>query len=158
MLGRRIPAAFTHFANDRGGCPPEQWEKERPHFEHAACGIFLAGTLSYLEGKYKEGKTTSWKRPGVLETDFDTHVQKNENFKKVNISKNGLDALVCIRNAVTHNDSDLAENIDTESLEKVTSASINGVTLNGSIVSLTLDFMEYVRKAYVAVAQYHGDG
>ena len=157
MLGRRIPEALTNFAHGGGGRPPEQWAEERPHFEHAACGIFLAGTLSYLEGKYGD-EPKPWNRPGVRGTDFDAFVQNNANFAKFHISKNGLDALVCIRNAVTHNDSNLAQNKDPNSLAKVNSASISGVTLNGSIVRLTLHFMEYVRKAYVAVAQYHGDG
>ncbi len=161
MFGRRVHEALRHFAKCGGGRPTEQWAKERPHFEHAACGIFLAGSLAYLEGKYK-GKSKPWNRPGVLETDFDSFVQKNANFTKSHISKNGLDALICIRNAVTHNDSDLAQNSDPNSLAKVTSATIDGIILNGSIVRLLSndreDFMEYVRKAYVAVAQYHGDG
>ncbi len=161
MFGRRIHEALRHYAKDGGGRKPEQWAKERPHFEHAACGIFLVGSLSYLEGKYGV-KPKPWNRPGVRATDFDSFVQENANFTKYHISKNGLDALVCIRNAITHNDSDLAKNSDRNSQAKVTDAKMVGIILNGSIVRLisndTEDFMEYVRKAYVAVAQYHGDG
>jgi len=38
------------------------------------------------------------------------------------------------------------------------SEAIDGVHLEGSIVSLEGSFMEYVRLAFVAVTQYHGDG
>ena len=157
MFGRRMTAALKSFANDGGGSDPVKWAKERPHFEHAASGIFLAGSLAYLVGKYGE-EPKAWKRAGTRGSDFDTFVQKNDNFSKARISKSGLDALVCIRNALTHNDGDLALNDDKKSLAKVTGANLDGVVLNGSTVSLTLEFMEYVRLAYVAVAQYHGDG
>ena len=161
MFGRRIHEALRIFAKGGGGRSREQWDKERPYFEHAACGIFLAGSFAYLEGKYGNNPRP-WNRAGVAETDFDTFVQSNANFTKSHISKNGLDALVCIRNAITHNDGDLAQNSDSSCLDRVSSAAISGVSLNGSTVRLLStdleDFMEYVRLAFVAVAQYHGDG
>lgn len=84
------------------------------------------------------------------------------NFAKGGICKAGIEALICIRNAVIHNNNDLSKNKATASLSKVSAAAIPGVVLNGSIVKLvsnrSVDFMSYVRLSFVAVAQFHGDG
>lgn len=159
MIGRRLPEAFTHYFNDGGGREAKKWAVERPHFEHVACGIYLAGCLAFLEGRYKpKGEPAPWNRPGVRGENFDVFVEENANFVKAQVSECGLDALICIRNAFTHNYNDLAGNRDNESLEKVEGAAIKGVHLEGSVVSLDGSFMEYVRLAFVAVTQYHGDG
>jgi len=120
MIGRRLPEAFTHYFNDGGGRAAVKWAQERPRFEHVACGIYLAGCLAYLEGRYREeGEKLPWKRHGVRGKDFDKFVEENANFVKAKISKSGLDALVCIRNAFTHNDNDLEMNKDNNSQKKV---------------------------------------
>jgi hypothetical protein len=84
------------------------------------------------------------------------------NFANKNISKAGIEALICIRNAFIHNSNDLSLNRDTNSRTKVSSAQIPGVALNGSVVTLVSnrnnDFMEFVRMSLVAVAKYQGDG
>ena len=68
-----------------------------------------------------------------------------------------MDALACIRNAVTHHDGDLAQNRNQQSVAIVTAASIPGVPLTGTVVSLEAPFLEFVRLATLAVRNYHGE-
>jgi hypothetical protein len=79
------------------------------------------------------------------------------------LSSSKIEALVCIRDATTHNGGDLAKNRDEESLGKVQSADIPNINLNGFLVTLhpsrhDEDFMEFVRQCYLAVCMYKDDG
>ena len=163
MFGRRFHNLFMSAINHGIGADEIKWQQELPLFNHYACVMYLSGCLAYLESTYGR---CAWKNSqnGV---DFDTFTINNPappktSFSNRNISKSSLDALVCIRNAVIHNNNDLSQNNDTASLAKVTAASIDGVSLNGSIVTLSStqqeDFMNHVRLCLVAVAQFYGDG
>ncbi len=68
-----------------------------------------------------------------------------------------MDALVCIRNAVTHNDGDLSKNRDKKSASIVTAANLPGVTLDGTVVKLDAPFLDFVRVGTLAVRNYHGE-
>jgi hypothetical protein len=144
------------------GSDPVKWAAERPVFEHYACGMYLSGCLSYLESTY--GKAP-WKSSTTRT--FDQFISSRpakqlSNYSRLGISENGIEALVCIRNAFVHNNSDLALNKDKSSLTKVARAALPGIHINGSTFELSSnnkeDFMAYVRLALVAVAQFHGDG
>jgi len=165
IYARRLHNALRHSIEDGDGRTDDHWKNvERSLFEHYTCGMYLAGSLAFLEGRYGE---KPWNGVGPNQVDFDTFLQQlegavKERFEKARISKSGIEALVCIRNAVTHNYNDLSKNKDKNCLSKVREAAIPGVTLNGTIVKLSsnnkIDFMEYVRKALVAVSMFHGDG
>lgn len=165
VFARRLHYGLRRAIEDGDGRVDSEWvHVERPHFEHYTCGMYLIGSLAYLEGKYGE---TSWTRPSSMYADIDDFIANlsdpiRRKFRSFGVSRAGLDALVCIRNAITHNENDLSGNRDRSSVHKVRNASIVGVTLNGSVVTLssnrTADFMEYVRKSFVAVSMYHGDG
>lgn len=164
MFGRRFHNSFrTTFENGLGG-DQNQWAAERPLFEHYSCAMYLTGCLAYLEETYGRN---AWISSPVHASDFDNFLHScpdpaRTNFQKRGICKAGMEALICIRNAVIHNSGDLSQNNDSSSLRKVTLAAVPGVVLNGSIVSLVsnrqIDFMAYVRLSLVAVAQFQGDG
>lgn len=160
---RRLHNALR-YAIENLDVTPQQLATERPLFEHFACGMYLAGSLAFLEGKYC---TQPWRPKSPQQGTFDQFLQQlpakqAKIFQVAAISQNGIEALICIRNALTHNDSDLARNTDKASLAKVTAAKIPGVTFNGTIVTLSssasVDFMEYVQKSLVAISMFHGDG
>ena len=159
MFGRRFHNTFRSAIENGDGRANEILIEERPIFEHYACGMYLSGCLSYLENTYGHN---SWKSTdnGTFDTFIANH-QKN-NFSNFGICEDGIDALICIRNAFIHNNGDLSLNRDINSLSKVISANIIGVKLAGDIVTLFSnrdeDFMEYVRLSLVAVAQFNGDG
>jgi hypothetical protein len=159
-LGRRLHDALRHAIEDdetyAGG------RVTRSHFEHYACSMYLAGTLAFIEGKYgKNAWRKSANRAGLDEFLATKDDKRKTTLHRAGISEAGLHALVCIRNAVVHNDADLARNNDRRSIRKVSSASLPGVQLDGSTVRLrstnSEDFMEYVRKSFVAVSMLHGD-
>ncbi|HEY9098314.1 MAG TPA: hypothetical protein VIN38_05525 [Thiobacillus sp.] len=159
---RRLHNALR-YAIENMDVAPDKLAIERPLFEHYASGIYLAGSFAFLEGKY--GKQP-WLPTPPRQVPFDQFLQqlppKVENtFAVAGISQKGVRALVCIRNAVTHNDSDLAKNDDKSCIAKVTDANLPGVTINGSVVTLSstasTDFMEYVRKSLIAISMFHGD-
>jgi len=163
MFGRRFHNLFRTSIENGDGRDEITLAQERPIFEHYACVMYLSGCLAYLESTYGR---CAWNinQNGI---DLDTFTTNNPappktSFSNRKISKASLDALVCIRNAVIHNNNDLAQNNDTASLSKVIAASIDGVSLNGSIVTLSStqqeDFMSHVRLCLVAVAQFYGDG
>lgn len=165
IFGRRIHNALRHAIEDGDGRKDDKWiNDERPLFEHSLCGLYLAGCLSFLEGKYG---VRSWSNATAAGSSLDSFIRnlpdhsKNE-FVKFGVSEAGLDALICIRNAFTHNDNDLSKNTDNTCLSKVSSISIPGVTINGTLIKLSsnekVDFMEHVRMSVVAVSMYYGDG
>ena len=159
-LGRRLHNALRHAVEDsenyRSGAVA------RADFEHYACSMYLAGTLAFLEGKYG---TQPWKasasRLSLNAFLAEPGDKRREGLQKAGVSEAGLRALVCIRNAVVHNDGDLSKNTDKRSEATVQAAKLPGVTISGSMVHLAscpdTDFMEYVRKAFVAVSMQHGD-
>lgn len=162
MFGRRLHNAFKHAISDGDGRTDDEWlYVEKPVFAHNICSMYLTGCLAFLEDKYGE---RPWNEPANGQPDLAAFIENLPEHPKANLSKvtkDTLDALVCIRNAVVHNENDLSENRDTESVKKVTDASLPGVTLQGSMVTLlsenTTDFMEFVRKSFVAVSMYYGD-
>jgi DNA-directed RNA polymerase subunit H (RpoH/RPB5) len=124
--------------------------------------MYLAGTLSFLEGKYG---VSPWKGSPAV-TCLDSFLAKPGDkrcayLRQAGVSERGLEALVCIRNAVVHNDSNLSKNKDKKALAKVSAAALPGVSLSSAVVRLVStqrgDFMEYVRKSFVAVSMQHGD-
>jgi hypothetical protein len=124
--------------------------------------MYLAGTLAFLEGKHGN---RPW-RPNTASIGLDAFLAAGNDKRKsilvtAKVSEAGLDAIACIRNAVVHNDADLARNTDRHSLKKVSTAALPGVHFTGSVVHLqsaeSEDFMEYVRKCFVAVSMLHGD-
>jgi hypothetical protein len=160
---RRLHNALRHSIENMD-VAPEKLATERPLFEHFASGMHLAGCLAFLEGKYG---TQPWLPKPPQQRSFDQFLQQlppkvASTFSEAGISQNGVEALVCIRNAVTHNDSDLAKNNDRSCLTKVKAANLPGVAISGSVVTLSstasIDFMEYVRKSLVAISMLHGDG
>lgn len=161
ILGRAMHNALRK-AIDEEDWPHERISEIRPFFEHYSCVMYLSGTLTYLEDKYG---TRPWNKTGSDFKNFDDYVYscKIKSFKIKGVSTGLLEALVCIRNAVIHNGSDLSKNRDTDSYAKVLEQNIPNITLNGTIVKLNSsdysnDFMETIRQCYLAVAMYHGDG
>ncbi|MBK9237128.1 MAG: hypothetical protein IPO19_14470 [Rhodoferax sp.] len=134
---------------------------KREDYEHYACGMYLAGTLAFLEGRYG---SKPWKASGrgISLDEFlaERDDKRKEPLQIAGVCVAGLDALVCIRNAVTHNDGDLSKNIDSQSLSKVSAAALPGVQIVGNSVRLSsgysVDFMKYVRESFVAVSMLHG--
>ena len=134
--------------------------EEHPDFVHYSNAIYLAGCLAFLEGE--DGKY-SWNLPGASHSDFDTlaaaePAPPKPSFRECGISASALDALACVRNAVSHNGGDLAKNWNEDCLEVVGAAGLPGISLDGSVITLEAPFLEYVRLATVAVRMYHGDG
>ncbi len=164
MFGRRFHDVFRGVIENGDGRDPNVWAQERGIFEHYSSGMYLSGCLAYLEGVYGRAPWNQKPSGDNFDTFLSNHPVKHqrENFKKAGISSAGLNALVCIRNAYIHNASDLSKNDDKDSLRKVTSAALPGVTISGTVVQLTSnrteDFMKFVRLSLVAVAQFHGDG
>ena len=159
FYGRRLHNVLRTAINT-GGDGSAHWEQNPKLCEHHACASYLISGLAYLEGIYG---TKSWHNAGAKHNDFDAFIAASARLSNRNISKAGLDALVCIRNSLTHNGGDLSKNTDTSSLAKVSAANIEGVLLNGPMVTLesdgkSIDFMNYPRVSVVAVAQYNGDG
>jgi len=68
-----------------------------------------------------------------------------------------MNALAEIRNAVVHNDGDLAKNRNKQSMAMTSAANLPGVNLSGSVVTLDAPFLEFVRVATLAVRNYHSE-
>jgi hypothetical protein len=130
---------------------------EHPLFVHHTLIFYLAGCMAYLEN---EDGLHSWHSAGVSFPDFDQYIASlphDHRFQLYGVSKGSLDALVCIRNACVHNGCDLSLNRDRNSIGKVNSASVSGVSLSGTSISLQQEFLEFVRLSTIAVRAYHGD-
>jgi hypothetical protein len=163
MYARRLHNALRHEIENMD-VSPDKLPTERPLFEHFGSGLYLAGCLAFLEGKYG---TQTWLPKSPLQGTFDQfllNLPKNlvSTFSAAGISQSGVQVLVCIRNVLTHNDGDLAKNTDKSCLAKVTAPNLPGVSISGSLVTLSsntnTDFMEYVRKTFVAISMFHGGG
>jgi len=159
FYARRMHNAFrTLILNNGDGSP--HWIKNPELCSHHLCGTYLTGALTFLEGKYQNN---AWHLSGKTGSNFDLFLQNNTKLVGKGISSDRVDAFVCIRNAVVHNNCDLSKNSDRQSLSKVINANFGGIiSLNGSVFTLisngSHDFMALVRISMVAVAQYHGDG
>ena len=157
---RRLSGLFENaFRNGPDGTLEGKFASEQPVFIHHACAFYLAGCLAFLEG---EDKAYSWNNPGTNNSDFDTFVASNpampkDSYGSRGINKVSMNALAEVRNAVVHNDGDLANNRNRQSMSIVTAANIPGVILSGSEVSLQAPFLEFVRVATLAVRNYHGE-
>jgi hypothetical protein len=157
VLARRLHNAFRHAVTDGDGRTDDAWIKsERPLFDHYACGMYLAGTLAFIEGRY--GKS-AWK--GQLDKFVASKPDRQKkNYQNARVSEATCEALVCIRNAVTHNDADLSRNDDKSCLSTVRAAAVPGVSVAGSTVFLSSeppeDFMNTVRLVFVAISDLKG--
>lgn len=158
---RRISDLFGNaIRNGPDGTLEGKFAHEHPIFVNYGLGFYLAGCLAYLEG---EDGSYSWCKKSTGHSDFDVFATNHPappkvSFRRRGITKDSLDALVCIRNAVTHNDGDLSKNHDSNSLAKVVRANTPGISLSGSIVTLEEEFLEFVRLATLAVRNYYDDG
>lgn len=131
---------------------PERWrEKDLPIMSQAVSIMYLAYCLSILEIKF--GKNC-WNKKNSQSQKFDEYLKTVDykNRKKImerNLSQALGDILICIRNAVIHNDGDLGLNCDKKCFEKVQKAEIRSVVINGSKVSFEpkyyKEFIETVR-------------
>lgn len=156
---RRISGLFENaIRNGPDGSLEGKFEHEHPTFIHHSVGFYLVGSLAYLEG---EDGSYSWNNPSATYSDFDSFANTNpspkERFSSRGITKENLNALACIRNAVAHNNGDLSKNNDKGCLVKVSAAKLPGVALDGSVVTLEKELLEYVRVSTLAVRIYHGD-
>jgi hypothetical protein len=158
MFGRRFHNLFQSAINNGMGGDPGKWKAQLPVFRHHACGMFLSGSIAYLESTYGP---SPWSDTAT--SSFSKFLTSNPSspgkcFATRGISLDLIEALVCIRNAYIHNDSDLALNRDQQCISTVAAVNVPGVHLNGTKFELTDESMEITRLLVVAVAQYHGDG
>lgn len=157
---RRLGYLFEHaFRNGPDGTLEGKFAVEHPTFIHHSCGFYLAGCLAYLEG---EDGAFSWNKVGAQSSDFNAFVQAypappKQSYASRRINKAILNALTQVRNAVVHNGDDLAKNKNPQSLALVTAANFPGISLKGSIVTLEVPFLDFVRVATLAVRNYHGE-
>lgn len=157
---RRLSGMFEKsFREGPDGTMEGKYAAEHPVFIHYGYAFYLAGCLAFLEG---EDGSFSWNKPGQSILDFDAFVagnppQSRKSYNSRGISKANMNALVEIRNAVTHNGGDLSLNRNSNSVAMVTAAKLPGVTLTGTVVSLGFEFLEFVRVAALAVRNYHGE-
>ena len=133
--------------------------EEHPTFIHYALSYYLMGCLGYLAG---EGGEYSWNEPSASHNgDFDNFIDSNptveRSYRSLGITKERLEAFACVRNALAHNNCDLAANRDQDSLVKVQNAELPGIVLNGSVVTLEAEALELIRISTIAVREFHGD-
>ncbi|MGB5874016.1 MAG: hypothetical protein WBH56_09845 [Bacteroidota bacterium] len=158
---RRISGVFEKVVrNGPNGSLEGKFQAEHPTFVNYTLGFYLVGCLAYLEG---EDGSHSWNNPSQSYSDVDAFAAAHpppprESYSARGITKANLDALACIRNAVAHNDGDLAKNRDQNCAAKVVAANLPGVVVNGSVVTLEAAFLEFVRVAALSVRTYYGKG
>ncbi len=159
-MARRIPHALAMAIHDDNG-RPETHAQEKHIIEHHACGVFLAGAMSYLEGKY--GKR-SWRKTGKAVKCFEDFVANSKIWSTKRLSSEWCEAMRHLRNAWTHNSGDLSKdkfepaNAIRRVGDGIEDESLPGVALSGTVVTMREPFLECVRLFCVAVSQYHGDG
>jgi hypothetical protein len=152
IFGRRIHNALRYAIEDGDGKTDDNWLNiERPIFEHSLCGLYLTGTLSFLEGKLG---TFSWNKPGKSHADFTAFItsltgSKKEAIADKGISSSSLDALVCIRNAITHNNNDLSKNHDTKCLNKVQNENIPKISISNGVITMASNNNEDFKKTFL---------
>jgi hypothetical protein len=161
--GRRLHNALRDAIEDGDGMSGHpKWENdERPEFEHYACGMYLISILARLEGQIG---IKCWNMAGANNptlADF-IDICPRPRYEALDISTVKLDALHEIRNALVHNNGNPRQNRNTNSEKLIAAANIPGVILDASNGKLTLksnysiDFMEWVRVAFLCVTEYHG--
>jgi hypothetical protein len=157
---RRISGIFDKaIRNGPDGTLEGKYLDEHPDFIHHSLGFFLMGSLAYLtseDGEY------SWNKASAQHSDFDHFAQchpspPKQSYFSRGITASSLDALAIIRNAVAHNNCDLSQNRNPNSLSIVIAARIPGVVLTGSIVFLEKEFLEFTRVATYAVRHYYDE-
>ncbi|MBM4140299.1 MAG: hypothetical protein FJ242_02230 [Nitrospira sp.] len=157
---RRLSGLFENaFRNGPDGTLEGKFASEHPVFIHYGCAFYLAGCLAFLEG---EDEAYSWNNPGTNSPDFDTFVDSypakpKDSYGSRGINKANMNVLAEVRNAVVHNDGDLAKNRNKQSMAMVVAANLPGVILSGSEITLEAPFLEFVRVAMLAVRNYHGE-
>jgi len=157
---RRLSNLFDKaFRNGPDGTLEGNYASEHPKFVHHGCAFYLAGCLAFLEG---EDGVYSWNLPGKNDVDFNAFVATNptspkESFLTRGIAKESMNALAEIRNAVTHNNGDLTQNRNQQSLTMVIEANLPGVVLSEGTVTLESPFLEFIRVSTLAVRHYHGE-
>lgn len=157
---RRLSNLFEGaFRNGPDGTLDGRFAGEHPTFVHHGCGFYLAGCFAYLEG---EDGACSWNKAGAQSSDFDVFVASypaspKQSFTERGINKASMNALVHVRNAVVHNGNDLGKNTNRQSHSMVKAANFPGVLLQGSVVTLDVPFLDFVRLATLAVRNYHGE-
>jgi hypothetical protein len=161
--GRRLHNALRHAIEDGDGMAgkPEWEDDERPGFEHHASGMYLISILAKLEGRIGR---YCWNRSGASNQTLAEFINicPRRTYNELDVSTAKLDALHEIRNAIVHNDGNAGQNRNSESEQLIISANIPGVDLDSSNGKITLisndsvDFMEWVRVAFLCITEYHG--
>ena len=157
---RRLSGLFDKaFRNGPDGTLEGNFALEHPTFVHHGCAFYLAGCLAFLEG---EDGAYSWNLSGENDADFDAFVTVHptppkESFLARGINTKNMNALVEVRNAVTHNNGDLTQNRNQQSLTMVTEANLPGVVLSEGVVTLEAPLLEFIRVSTLAVRHYHGE-
>lgn len=157
---RRLSGLLENaFRNGPDGTLEGKFALEHPTFIHHSCSFYLAGCLAFLEG---EDGAYSWNIPGANDADFDAFVAihpapPRDSYQTRGINKANMNVLAEIRNAVTHNNGDLTQNRNQQSLAMVRGTNLPGVILSGSIITLEASFLEFVRVSTLAVRHYHGE-
>ena len=162
--GRRLHNILRNAIEDGDGQKGQsQWEdEERPGFEHYSCGMYLASILAFLAGQHGE---KCWNKDGKEYSDLKEFMNNcpHRRYKELEISASKLDALHEVRNAIIHNSGNVRENNNKNSEKIIREAAIQGVNLNPENGYITLvsnndiDFMEWVRVAFLCITEYHGD-
>ncbi len=161
--GRRLHNALRDAIEDGDGLKGEaRWENvERPAFEHHACGMYLVSTLAFLEGQLGD-KCWNNNRSEFNSLKLFTDACPRARYKELGITSSRLDALHEIRNAIVHNSGDVRKNNKKNAEQMIVEAAIQGVNFDTGSGLLTLvsndnvDFMEWVRVAFLCVTEYHG--
>lgn len=117
--------------------------------EHELAAAYLIGTLAYLEGR--DG-TAAWRGSGVR---WEWWVDRSAGVKVI-LDESDFEVLKCIRDAVVHNERDVALNHDgsCHALDQYTG--IDGVAMDGSVVSLDLRVTERIRQLFIRLSRHHG--
>lgn len=162
--GRRLHNALRDAIEDGDGQKGQpQWEnEERPGFEHHSCGMYLASILAFLAGEHGE---KCWNKGGTEFSNIEDFINNcpRPRYKELELSASKLDALHEIRNAIIHNSGEVRENNNINSEKMILESAIQGVNLDPESGYITLvsnydiDFMEWVRVAFLCVTEYHGD-
>jgi hypothetical protein len=123
----------------------EEYEEIDPEMvaeaQHEILSIYLLGIFGALEGKYSPQR--------LDEMNLDWSDGRGRSF-----TQNDYDLVVCLRNAIAHNESDVKRNRDASCHDPSQYQHIDGVTLDGTAVVLDDVFIEWVRLFYVAVTDH----
>ncbi len=114
------------------GEPGPDYLRRLPLLAHELAALYLIGSFAYLQGR---AGPRPWKGTGVDEDRFEQ--------------------FACIRNALTDNKGDISQDHDDSCLGRLRDiAAIPGVSVNGTVVSLDLDFTEQVRQSFPRLSKH----